>query len=242
MKYQAQNQNGDAAEYFVAFKFTSLFGWPFRLYGVDLGIDGEFEIQDDEETSTGNIVKVQIKSVTGQSSPEGQRYIYPSDKQIEYWKTFCSPVVMCAVDLVKQEVYWTQISETNAYVSPKGKARIAFDPASDLLSTGSASSLRSLVTPPDAHRLREILDNLHKTIAEVVDEYGNIAEPVGLIAGGKFQDLAATISGHIDSANELAKYYPWKLSLSDRALLKTARDVGRSIRQRGDEAVCDHFG
>lgn len=242
MKYLPQNQNGDAAEYFVAFKFTSLFGWPFRLYGVDLGIDGEFEIQEDDGASTGNIVKVQIKSVTGQSSTERQRYIYPSDKQIEYWKTFCSPVVMCAVDLGKQEVYWTQISETNAYVSPKGKARIAFNPAADLLTTDSAISLRSLVTPPDAHRLREILDNLGKTIAEVVDEYGNVAEPVGISAGGKFQDLAATISEHIDDANELATYYPWKLSLSDRALLEKARDIGRIIQQRGDEAVSDHFG
>ena len=242
MNYKSQNQNGNAAEYFTAYKFTSLFKWPFRLYGVDLGVDGEFEILDEANMSTGNIVKVQIKSITSQSSSTGNVYVYPSEKQIEYWKTFCAPVVMCAVDLDSLGVYWTQINETNAYVSPDGKTRIDLDRVNNLLTHDSASALRDLVTPPDVHKIRQLFSDLKTTISDVVDEYGNISVAVGIKSGEKFQDIANSASVIIDQVRELAKYYPWKLSLSDRALIEKAEAVSRIIRQRGDEAICDHYG
>ena len=142
MNYISQNQNGDAAQYFTAYKFTTLFKWPFRLYSVDLGIDGEFEILDKKNKSTGSIVKVQIKSVSSQDLKNNFVYVYPTDAHIHYWKTFCTPVVMCAVDVVNEKIYWCQINETNAYKSENNITCIKIEKENNLLTKESKKHSR----------------------------------------------------------------------------------------------------
>ena len=61
MKYIKKSLVGDMGEHFFIYKIMEMFRWPCRLYGIDLGIDAEIEILDNENRTTGRIIKVQIK-------------------------------------------------------------------------------------------------------------------------------------------------------------------------------------
>ncbi|MGQ5675295.1 DUF4365 domain-containing protein, partial [Lacticaseibacillus paracasei] len=72
MEYPKKSVNGDAGEYLVAYTITKLFGWPCRLFGVDIGVDAELEILDDEARSTGDVIKIQVKAFDRISSSESK--------------------------------------------------------------------------------------------------------------------------------------------------------------------------
>jgi hypothetical protein len=63
MKYALRTANGDAGEFFFAYKIASVLKWPCRLFDIDIGIDAQVEIVDeDDETSTGRFVAFQVKA------------------------------------------------------------------------------------------------------------------------------------------------------------------------------------
>ena len=52
MKYLLQTANGDAGEFFFAYKIASALGWPCRLFDIDIDIDAQVEILNEDRTST----------------------------------------------------------------------------------------------------------------------------------------------------------------------------------------------
>jgi hypothetical protein len=62
-KYTSKNISGDAGEYLAAYMVTHKLGWPFRLLGVDIGVDGEMEVLNENGESNGDVIKVQVKAL-----------------------------------------------------------------------------------------------------------------------------------------------------------------------------------
>jgi Domain of unknown function (DUF4365) len=116
MEYQKRSKNGDGGEYFVAYSVTQLLGWPCRLYAVDIGVDGETEVLDNAGRSTGDVIKLQIKTFD-RITAEVAANVYTDEKHISHWKKFCLPVIICCVDLAAEKIYWRQITTTEAFAS-----------------------------------------------------------------------------------------------------------------------------
>ena len=60
MKYPEKAANGDAGEFFFAYKVASVLKWPCRLLDIDIGIDAQVEILNEDGTSTGRFVAFQV--------------------------------------------------------------------------------------------------------------------------------------------------------------------------------------
>ena len=44
MKYPLGTANGDAGEFFAAYKIAKELGWPCRLFDIDIGIDAQVSV------------------------------------------------------------------------------------------------------------------------------------------------------------------------------------------------------
>jgi hypothetical protein len=150
-------------EHFFAYKIMNLFGWPCRLFGIDLGIDAEIEILDEDNRSTGKIIKVQIKS-TNCTNEAGNLYLYVDKRHLKYWNKFTMPLIICLIDLNHNVIYWKQITKTMSAKSQHKKVKISFK-HNDIIKLGSKSELISLIDSNTQHNVVEII----KYIAESVE-------------------------------------------------------------------------
>jgi hypothetical protein len=108
-RYRDSSATGSAGEYFVGGVVSSELGWVYRNQPIaDIGIDGEIEVIDDEGSSTGEIVKVQVKSTSTEDLP-ARKYVPHSD--FEYWRLLSVPVIVCLVLVEEREVYWRHASD-----------------------------------------------------------------------------------------------------------------------------------
>jgi hypothetical protein len=127
MKYEISNIIGDAGEHFFAYKIIETFGWPCRLYGIDLGVDAEIEILDEKNRTTGKLLKVQIKTTNGEFDSKNQTYtIYLDDEHIEYWKNLVVPMIICGIRLENKIIYWKQVDENSIDDTSQGGHKITF--------------------------------------------------------------------------------------------------------------------
>ncbi|MGV1822789.1 DUF4365 domain-containing protein [Agrobacterium sp. CG160-95] len=84
----------------------------------DLGIDGEIELVDRDETETrtasGRLVAVQIKC--GRShfiEAEGDAFVYRGKlKHLEYWSDFSLPVIVALCDPDTRAAYWVEVTQS----------------------------------------------------------------------------------------------------------------------------------
>jgi hypothetical protein len=108
VRFDIQNSNGKAGEYYFAYWICSYFGWPCRLLDIDIGIDAQLEIFDDKKHSTGEFICVQIKT-----SQEDKRKITTSIANLEYWKSITDPVIIVAVSNIRNtpKMHWRLMSD-----------------------------------------------------------------------------------------------------------------------------------
>lgn len=144
MHYFDNQQIGDMGELIVKKEFIKLFKWPCRGQEIDLGIDAEFEVMLEDHSSSGKIVKVQIKS-TATPFKDGTNTIYPDREHIEYWKKITTPVILCAVNVESEEILWKVIDADFNYDTPKG-AKIELDRTADRLTKASKLKLEKIAT------------------------------------------------------------------------------------------------
>lgn len=208
MEYPKRSINGDAGEYLVAHKITRLLEWPCRLYGVDLGVDAETEVMDENGQSTGDIIKIQIKSFDSISSTDATA-VYVEDRHIEYWKRFCLPVIICCVDLSKEKIYWKQITATEAYASGGVSKKISFCLEHDALDTSSKASLKQLVTPERSKRIDELFCQLDQISAGLPQTTTGYADFESIY---KTEDLCESITKIINEIDDLITHFPWRVS------------------------------
>ena len=229
-EYSKRNVNGDAGEHLVAFIVTRELGWPCRLLDVDLGVDAEMELLDDANQSTGDIVKVQIKSF--ESLKAETKGIYADERHVTYWQRFSTPVIICCVDLSTRTVYWKEISVNDAYQSGGVAKRIDFDLAADRLDVSAKSKILALVSPPEMKEIADDLTAIRRFLESSVDA-ARICFDFGSIAA--LEDGCNSMQQYIQRIEAISLAFPWRLSAVDRGFLVQARrDI---VRIRSDCSI-----
>lgn len=224
MEYPKKSVNGDAGEYLVAYTITKLFGWPCRLFGVDIGVDAELEILDDEARSTGDVIKIQVKAFDRISSTESKG-IYVDDRHINYWKRFCLPVIVCCVDLATEKIYWKQILATEAYQSGGASKKISIDLTTDELVGASKDALQSLATPEASKQIEQLFWDLR-------DRYENLdGQGTPFCVDGETYDAiekeCEAIDAVIAKIENLILHFPWRVGAVD---LQTLAAIKRNVQ------------
>lgn len=234
MEYPKKSVNGDAGEYLVAYTITKLFGWPCRLFGVDIGVDAELEILDDDARSTGDVIKIQVKAFDRLSSAESKA-IYVDERHINYWKRFCLPVIVCCVDLATEKIYWKQILATETYQSSGVSRKISIDLATDELLSASKGALRSLATPEESKQIEPLFRQL-RDLYKALDDQGTPFCVDGEQLESIEQECNA-IDAVVAKIENLISHFPWRvgaLDLGTLAVIKrnvqiTRNDAGHSF-------------
>lgn len=211
MEYPKRSINGDAGEYLVAYRITKLFGWPCRLYGVDLGVDAEIEIIDDASSSTGDIIKVQIKSFDSISSSDAKS-VYVSDRHINYWKRFCLPVIVCCVDLKSEKIYWKQVTATEAYASSGESKKVSFNLTQDELEISVKDKLNRLVAPDNSKRIASLFDELDTIRKELPTPGTQYSDHESI---NKAERLCDELTKKVKEIEGLIIHFPWRISTLD---------------------------
>ena len=183
MKYALRTANGDAGEFFFAYKIASVLKWPCRLFDIDIGIDAQVEIVDEEdETSTGRFVAFQVKA----TSVGEQNCRYVSKRQLAYWLALDLPVFVVLVDLSAEEMYFHQVLSNKNYppATEKGQVRIDFDLTNDVFTKDSGTVIAAASKKMALSHVRRHLDVVEEGIQEIREAIADAEEdpdPPGLI-------------------------------------------------------------
>ncbi len=167
-KYTRTAINGDAGEYFLAYKITSMFGFATRLLDVDLGVDAEIEVID-VNVSTTHIIKAQIKSSDNISG--NKHTVSVKQENVEYWKEINLPVVVFLVDLKTEKIYWQHIKSEANYTTSGVSNKVEFDLQSMELTVADRSSFEELAIPQE----KQVLESLRTEINLLLDA---LPEPI----------------------------------------------------------------
>ncbi|PND30181.1 hypothetical protein C1I89_29885 [Achromobacter pulmonis] len=179
MKYPEKAANGDAGEFFFAYKVASVLKWPCRLLDIDIGIDAQVEILNEDGTSTGRFVAFQVKA----TSVEEQSCRYVSERQLAYWRELDLPVFVVLVDLSKEWMYLHHVRLDKAYPpTKKGSVRIDFDLAKDRFDKKSAKRITAAANEAALAHIEKYLSEVREGIQSIRGEiarteaYGNPRE------------------------------------------------------------------
>ncbi len=218
-EYSKRSKNGHAGEYFAAFKFTQIFGWPYRMLDVDIGVDAEIEILDDRRISTSNLIKLQIKTFDAISPAESKK-IYVSDEHITYWKKFCLPIVVVCVDLKAEKIYWKPVIATEIYKTGGQSTIISIDLEADELTLASMDQFKKLAIPDESKEIEPLLESAREQHTRIIDysTYGIDGEQLDRIekAVSEFNDTVSRFE-------EIVKHFPYRagiLTLREIAVMK----------------------
>lgn len=136
MKYPLTTANGDAGEFFAAYKIAKELGWPCRLFDIDIGIDAQVEILTDTRESTGRHVALQIKA----TSDKKVNCRYVTSRQLKYWKSLEIPVFVVLVDLQNEVMFLHLVNPQCEYEkTSNGTYKILFNLKKDRFTSASAS-------------------------------------------------------------------------------------------------------
>lgn len=136
MEYGLRTANGDAGEFFAAYKIAKELGWPCRLFDIDIGIDAQVEIMTEARQSTGRFVALQVKA----TSDKEKDSCSVKARHLNYWRTLDIPVFVVLVDLQKEQMFLHLIEATRKYEKAGAKRyKIPFDLEADIFTPGSAA-------------------------------------------------------------------------------------------------------
>lgn len=228
MPYSEKNINGDAGEYFLAYKITSLLGIPCRLYGVDLGIDAECELLKEDGTETGDIVKIQVKSRKKVKWTKEKKYrVSVSSKHVKYWKNFCTPIIVCLVDLCRQEIYWKAIYDTRSYAGSGESMGVTFCKTHDLLTEQTKNSFSRMFGNNSGKGIGELMEKIER---KAMDLPFNDCAIISFETVDKVREECRELLAEIRQAQSMVDANPWRIFPSDLIyLIKVEAQVNRSL-------------
>ncbi len=103
---------GNAGEMFLGYYVTHELKFIYRAQPIaDIGIDGEIELLDEKNASTGKLVKVQVKS-TVQILDKWNWKVKVLKRDVAYWKLLSIPVILVAVILGSKKCFYRLIDHT----------------------------------------------------------------------------------------------------------------------------------
>ena len=179
--------------------------WPCRLLAVDLGVDAEVEVLDDNGESTGDIIRLQIKST--EKHDGGEKLSIPTDERhVTYWKKYCAPIVFIGVDLNTETIYWRQITSIGNYDTNGESKKIEFCTKHQVLTAETKDDWRKLVTPDNFADLQPLFQQIHDALDQTR------AEPVGGVAGTDHFVILDKAEIAVRKIREIISYHPWKIS------------------------------
>ncbi|GAA0232838.1 DUF4365 domain-containing protein [Marinomonas primoryensis] len=235
MKYGKTNINGDAGEYFLAYKFTKILGWPCRLYGQDLGVDAEIEVLDDDSISNGDIIKIQIKAVDSIKSTSSVS-VYVDDRHIEYWKKFCLPVIVCCIDLSTEKIYWKQVTATEAYDTQGESKKVSFCLEHNIFDDSSKEAFRKLVSPEKANSIEGLFVKAKELTLQLPQNTSNFYDHETI---NQVEDVCNNITTIVSEIDEILRSFPWKISAFALRELNWMRDMVRVTKIDISRSICD---
>lgn len=154
-QYTPTDRIGVAA---VDLAVTSKLNWIFReQVVVDFGVDAQIEVVDENNSPTGRLIAVQIK--TGKSYLEEQNdsgIVFRGDNShLEYWTKHSLPVIVALHDPDTHVTYWEVVNETTITRTPKAWKMTV--PKSQTIDDHAAAKLSKLsVGPPEVNRLNKL--------------------------------------------------------------------------------------
>jgi len=209
VEYQKRSINGDAGEYLVAYRVTKLLHLPCRLLPIDLGVDAEIELLNQKGESTGDVIKVQIKSFD--KIPAGDTYsVYVDERHITYWKRFCLPLIVCCVDLSTERVFWQRIDNFKAYHTDGESKKITFRIPDDELIASSRDELMRFVYPDESKQIERLFNDVKTKVHALPSSTTNVFPDFKSIYA--HEDEIEEIQSQFDNLQRLFAAYPWRVS------------------------------
>lgn len=141
MFYGRSNKIGESGQTLADLHVKTRLGWIYRPQPfTDIGIDGEIEVIDESGRSAGVLAKVQVKSAA--SFPTDTDIKVPIDrKHLQYWQSLQLPVILMAVNLETETVYWLPIDSSLSI--PLGQESATFRvPIRNVLSSSAKADIR----------------------------------------------------------------------------------------------------
>jgi hypothetical protein len=164
MEYAIGTANGDAGEFFVAYKIAKELGWPCRLFDIDIGIDAQIEILTTDRMSSGRFVALQVKSTSVKETDA--RYV--SGRKLTYWRSLEIPVFVVLVDLRSEQIYLHLIEADHEYEQTRtGRYIVRFDLEADRFTPEGAA--KRFAEASERRVMNHIKEWLHE-VDEAVDE------------------------------------------------------------------------
>jgi hypothetical protein len=175
---------------------------------------------DSSGSSSGDIIKIQIKAFTEENA-KSTFSIYVDPRHINYWKTFCLPTVILAVDLHRESVYWRQVTSTEAYTSSGKSGRVDFSTSADSLTTASKDAWSRLVAPPESKNIDALFKQLASLEPGLPDFISDLAMAEELMS---IEVKCKEMQSLINKAESLIASYPWRVSSVALGWLKDLKD------------------
>jgi len=183
LKFDMRNAAGKAGERLVETFVEETLHFAYRKVGApDIGVDGEIEILDRSRTSTGGLLKVQVK--TTNDSHSGPRIRVPmEEKHLDYFASLTVPPILAAVSLADKQIWWKPILDKTHYLGPRGGFSISLHPETDKLTRSSGSVLQMIGERSNAMIAKYLIEEVEADLEDIEDRE----------ASGEFDVVSAEI-------------------------------------------------
>lgn len=169
MRYYPTERTGKSGErLFETFIENELKFIYRKATAPDIGIDGEIETLDVVGSTTGGLIKVQIKTM--KAKPERTRIRVAIDEpHLDYFSSLNSPPILALVSLDDNAIWWQPILPKEHYAGPRGGFGVSFDLNRDRLAKSSGPALRLVAEQSNAMIARTLLEAVAGSLDEMTD-------------------------------------------------------------------------
>lgn len=125
-------------------------GWHPTNQSLEAGIDGEIElVHPDTRTATNSVVRVQVKGTLGRWPAETEAtFDYPvDDRDLAYWLTGNTPVVLIVTRPQLDEAYWIDVKQYFSTPGAKKARKVRFQKATMAFTKNSLTDLFAIALP-----------------------------------------------------------------------------------------------
>jgi hypothetical protein len=167
MRFHPTSRTGKAGERrFESFVEEQL-GFIYRgTKAPDIGIDGEIETCRRNGSSTGGLIKVQIKTIGRSPAHTGFR-VAMDEAHLDYFASLTVPPVLALVCLEEDAIWWQPLLDKDEYVGPRGGYGIPFNLHRDRLTKRSGPALRLVAERSNGLIARSLIEAVSQSLSEM---------------------------------------------------------------------------
>lgn len=167
MRFFPSSRTGKAGERRFETFIEEKLGFIYRgITSPDIGVDGEIETLDRTGSSTGGLIKVQIKTVSSEPGTERFR-VAIDEKHLDYFASLTVPPILALVSLETDTIWWKPILDKEEYAGPRGGFGVPFNLRSDRLTRRSGPALRLVAERSNAVIAGSLIDAVSHSLTEM---------------------------------------------------------------------------